>query len=835
EPVKRTVALKVLKRGMDTRAVLTLFQAERQALAMMDHPNITRILDAGATEDGLPYFVMDLIGGPKITAYCDAKRMTTRERIALLLPVCEAIEHAHQKGVIHRDIKPSNLLVPERDGAPAPQVIDFGIAKAMDAPLADGTRLTKHGNAIGTPAYMSPEQAAGRSDIDTRTDVYSLGAVLYELLSGEAPFDTHALLEGGPDRLSHALRDEDPPTPSARVATTSKTAGEIAVNRSSTAQELPVELRGELDWITMKAMAKEPGRRYGSAGALAADLRRYLAYEPVAAAPPDTAYQLRKFVRRHRTGVAVSAAALVALIAFAGVMAVQANRIAAERDRANQERASAERVANFLAEMLSTVEPRAAGESIRNDARARFEAARRESGASERELEEQLREFDSLLEPVNMTDVALHVLDRDVLARAARTIDDELTAEPAIAARLRSTLGQTYRDLGLYEQAEKHIREAIVQQTDLLGPDDETTLHSVNSLTILLQKQDRIDEAEANATDAYERTRAHLGPDSPETLSALTNLGIVLRMQNKLEEAEAARREALREHERVYGRDHKETIVALGNLAVLLNEAGHYEEAEPLLRDCAERAAALLGADHAVTTIARNNLGLLLEITGQLEEAVALKRQVLETSREIHGENHHETLAALLNFGAGLDAVDRDEEAERAYADCAARCESALGGDHFLAITALSNLGALQKDAGRYDEAEANLVAAFARSTRSRGDDHIGTINILGHLGETIRLQGRLLEAEAKLADCLTRAERAVPPEHYFLGVIVRRAALVQKDLEHYEAAERELLRAHAILEAGLGPDHAIVAEASDDLAALYDAWGRPAQSAEWR
>jgi eukaryotic-like serine/threonine-protein kinase len=320
KPMRRLVALKVIKLGMDTRSVIARFDAERQALALMDHPNIAKALDAGATQTGRPYFVMELVRGTRITDYCDQNQLNTSQRLALFIQICHAIQHAHQKGIIHRDIKPSNIIVTLHDGVPFPKVIDFGIAKATEVPLTDKTLVTIQNQFIGTPAYMSPEQAGtGGLDIDTRSDIYSLGVLLYELLTGKTPFDSKTLLASGVDEMRRTLEEEEPPRPSARLTVL---AGEdlttTALRRHVEPPRLLALIKGDLDWIVMKALEKERARRYETANGLAMDIQRYLVNEPVLARPPSRIYRLQKLVRRNKGVFLAAAAVSAALLAGLG-------------------------------------------------------------------------------------------------------------------------------------------------------------------------------------------------------------------------------------------------------------------------------------------------------------------------------------------------------------------------------------------------------------------------------------------------------------------------------------------------------------------------------------
>ncbi|NIQ90563.1 MAG: serine/threonine protein kinase, partial [Deltaproteobacteria bacterium] len=420
EPVKRKVALKVIKQGMDTRQVVARFEAERQALAMMDHPAIAKVFDAGATPQGRPYFAMEHVQGVPITEHCDRHKLTNRERLELFMQVCDGVQHAHQKGVIHRDLKPSNVLVTIQDDRPVPKIIDFGVAKATAQKLTEQTMHTQLGVMIGTPDYMSPEQAElTGQDVDTRTDVYSLGVMLYELLVGALPFDMKEFEEAGLDGMVRKIREDDPPKPSTRFSTLGDDPSTASAKCRRT--ELPAlrrELSGDLDWITMKALEKDRTRRYGSPQELAADIERYLHDEPVLATPPSVAYRARKFVRRHTWGVAVAVVGVVALVAFAATMAIQANRIAGERDIAEQARRDLAAVVEFQSGMLGQTDPAAMGSRLKEDLVGRVEKAQRSGGKTDAQVAEAMSRLETLVADVNVTDLALNIVDEDILGRA---------------------------------------------------------------------------------------------------------------------------------------------------------------------------------------------------------------------------------------------------------------------------------------------------------------------------------------------------------------------------------------------------------------------------------
>ena len=424
EPVSRRVALKIIKLGMETKEVVARFEAERQALALMDHPSIARVYDAGATDTGRPYFVMELVRGIPLTDYCDQAKLPTTERIRLFIEVCQAVQHAHQKGVIHRDLKPSNILVSFQDGKPVVKIIDFGIAKAMHRRLTDQTLVTHIGDVIGTPAFMSPEQLEGTLlDVDTRADIYGLGVTLYILLTGHLPFEPGEVASAGGSAAAY-LREHDPPRPSVRV-TTAAGRKAVAEKRQTDVVRLERALRGDLDWIVLKAMARDRGRRYETANGFALDLERHLRDEPVTARPPSAAYRTRKFVRRHRAGVAFAAALVLTLLGFAVATALQARRIARERDRAEGEAKKAAAVSQFLQETLGAADPWQSGR-----------------------------------------DMSV----RETLRVAADKVGASFKDQPLVAAAVRRTIGLTYSGLGRFAEAEPLLRSALEVRTAERAP-----------------------------------------------------------------------------------------------------------------------------------------------------------------------------------------------------------------------------------------------------------------------------------------------------------------------------------------------------------------------------
>src|SRR5580658_1617647 len=444
-PVKRHVALKLIKGGLYDSAVIQRFESERQSLAMMNHPAIAKVFDAGSTKDEQPYFVMEYVDGPPITRYCDDKKFKIRQRLELFIKVCEGVQHAHQKAIIHRDLKPSNVLVEEVDEKPVPRIIDFGIAKAISSqPSAEQTQFTEMGALIGTRGFMSPEQADPNVfDVDTRTDVYSLGALLYVLLTGMLPFDTDAGRKKPIDEMLRQLREEDPPSPSTKISTEKGTTTVAAERRGAEPKQLARLLRGDLDWINMKAVERDRARRYDTPTELAADIQRYLDNEPVVARPASAGYRLRKYVRRHRIGVATAAAAVILLVAFAVTQALQLRRIARERDRAN-------RITDFMTNMFNQTDPRQARGNT--------------------------------------------VTAREILDKASNNIGSGLAKDPELQAQLMFTMSVVYDNLGLSDKAESLAARTAELRLRVLGPKNADTLAAESSLGWELFRVGRCDD-----------------------------------------------------------------------------------------------------------------------------------------------------------------------------------------------------------------------------------------------------------------------------------------------------------------------------------------------------
>jgi serine/threonine protein kinase len=709
KPVRRRVALKLIKAGMDTREVVARFESERQALALMDHPAIAKVFDAGSTPDGRPYFVMEYVAGIPITAYCDKHQMTTRERMELFIQVCEGVQHAHQKAIIHRDLKPSNILVSEVDGKPLPRIIDFGLAKATSQRLTDASVYTRVGTLLGTLEYMSPEQAdSGGEDIDTRTDVYSLGVVLYQLLVGALPLDLKKLAY---DEILHRLRDKEVPKPSSRIGTHGGDSAITAKNRGTDPPSLTRQLRGDPDAVVLKALEKDRKRRYGSPSELAADLGRYLRNEPVSAHAPSAAYRARKYIRRHRLGVAMAAAGVLLLAGFATAEAIQLRRTRIERDRANRERDRATRIADFMTNMFKVSDP--------NEARGNTVTA------------------------------------REILDKSAKEIDTSLSNDPELQAKMMSTMGETYVDLGLMPQAQSLFERAVKTQRRALGPENPETLNSMAFLGRVLREEDHPIEAEKLDREALEVLRRVLGPEHPDTLISRYNLAEDLRYQGRNAEAEKLYRETLDIDRRVLGPEDWRTLLTMSALTGELSRDGRYAEAEMLLREAIEVATRLYGQDHAMTLLYMSNLARVLRDEGRYDEAEKVIRQTIDIDLRVFGPEHRSTRATMTILAEILVKEGRYAESEKLARETLDIQRRILGPEHPDTLETASVLADALRLEGRYAEAEKLARETLDIDRRVFGEENATTTVTEYNLACYVALQHRRDEAISLLQEAV--------------------------------------------------------------------------------
>ncbi|MHC5008515.1 MAG: tetratricopeptide repeat protein, partial [Planctomycetota bacterium] len=751
-PIRRRVALKLIKAGMDTKQVIARFESERQALALMDHVSIARVFDADSTPEGRLYFAMEYVKGEPITRYCDRYRLATRERLELFMQVCDGVQHAHQKGIIHRDIKASNVLVTVEEDEPVPKIIDFGVAKATGQRLTEQTVYTQLGVLIGTPEYMSPEQAEMTGqEVDTRTDVYSLGVLLYELLIGVLPFPPEDFRKSGFDEFRRRIREDDPSRPSTRVSMLGvKGMTSLSTTHRAGIPALRRQLKGDLDWITMKALEKDRTRRYGSPNELAADIGRHLRHQPVEAGPPSTLYRVGKFVRRHKVGVAASGVVLLALLVGMAGMAFGLLRAQRAEGQARQEAVTAERVIELLVGLFDVSDP--------SEARGNTITA------------------------------------REILDRAAETLEGELNEQPLVRAALMSAVGRVYQNLGLNSEAKLLFEESLATRRRRLGDDHPDTLASITDMANHYLDAGQLDQGEPYCREALDRARRVLGDHHPETLIAVNSMGSFFHAQGKLEEAEAYYREALEGRRLALGSDHQDTLVSLNNMGFLLQDLGRLDEAEAFYREALQGYRRVLGDDHPETLTALGNLGLVNQDMGDLEEAERCAREALEGQRRVLGNDHSKTLVSISNMGSLLQTKGQLEEAERFKREAVEGLRRTLGNDHFSTLIAINNLGFLLKTQGKLEEARPFFHEALEGFRRELGDEHRQTLNAMANLGDLQTDLGRYDEAEERLATAAEAAPRALGREQITTGLIIRKYGRCLTALRRYREAEIALL-----------------------------------------
>jgi serine/threonine protein kinase/tetratricopeptide (TPR) repeat protein len=722
QPVRRKVALKVIKPGLDSRQVIARFEAERQALALMDHPNIARVLDAGTTDSGRPYFVMELVKGDSLTDYCDQNRLTTRQRLELFIPICHAVQHAHQKGVIHRDLKPANILVTLHDVTPVVKVIDFGIAKATGPLLTDKTVYTGLVQLLGTPQYMSPEQAGlSGLDVDTRTDVYSLGVLLYELVTGTTPFESEDLRKAGYDEMRRIIREDEPLKPSTRLSTFNQAAlSTISERRSVDPRKLRHEIRDELDWIVMKALDKDRNRRYESASAFAADVQRYLNDEAVAACPPSAGYRMRKFTRRNQRALVTVGVIAVALIAATVVSAwqavvardsqhqAQADRTQAEADRkqaeTDRDRAkSAERQAKTEQDRAKTAERLAATEA-----------------AIARAVNEFLQQ-DLLGQAASAPPTGLelgggpYLTVKEALDRAAARIGQRFRDQPLVEAAVRTAIGEGYISLNDNPRAVPHLERAFALRKTELGPDDP---NSFRSMEVLAQSYQwvvgRHSEQIALRQQLLHSRQALLGPDHSEVVERVGALADAYRAAGELDKSRQLCEQVLEKRRVLFGPKHSATLDAMNSLAANYRDAGQFEEAIKLNERVLEVLEAKKESESEWAYFARTQLSQGCMRAGKFDQADRLLRKGLQ-----HYRNYEDCHARRLGLSTVLGWLALNLLLQEQYAAAEPLAREAVAISEKITPNSprrfywVSVLGAVLLGQNKYTEAEALLLQGY--------------------------------------------------------------------------------------------------------------------------
>jgi eukaryotic-like serine/threonine-protein kinase len=712
-PVQREVALKLIRIGLYDQEHLQRFFSERQSLAIMDHPAIAKVFDAGATPDGQPYFVMEYVPGAPITKYCDNKRLTIRQRLELFIKVCDGVQHAHQKAIIHRDLKPPNILVTEVDGKPMPRIIDFGLAKTIGLEISpENLMMTRAGDWVGTPGYMSPEQADSSADVDTRTDVYSLGVVLYVLLTGDQPFDVSQWMKQPFYEVVRELCEIDPQKPSTKIRKhDAATLANVAEKRQNQPEMLVRQVSGDLDCIVLKALEKDRNRRYATPLELAADVDRYLRNVPVSAHAASIGYRARKYARRHRVGVTVAAFGLVLLVGFAIAQSVELRKIRQQRDRAD-------RISQFMSGIFKVPNP--------SEARGNTVTA------------------------------------REILDRASQQIGANLNKDPELQSQLMQTMAQTYAGLGLYShaqeltertlsiqrslfgernrktlatesylaqllraqnhlpEAEKLLQSTIAAQRQLLGPNDSDTLASMDRLAFVYTNEGRHSEAEALLRETLEAERRVLGPDDPQTLGTMTELAEILTPQARYAEADKLYAELIAIQRRTLGADHPSTLLSMSHAAENLEEEGRYAEADKMYTDVIDGQRRVLGPEHPQTLRAMMFLAIDMMKEGRYADADKLQNQVIEAKARVLGPTHASTLQSMEMEAQGLSLEGRYAESEKLFLDVIDKAEKS--NQPATVAEAWYNFACAEAARGRSDEAFADLNHAIEQGRISPGE-----------------------------------------------------------------------------------------------------------------
>ena len=823
EPVKRQVALKLIRSGMDTKLVLARFDAERQALALMDHPNIARVYDGGTTPpthvggSPMPFFVMELVHGIPLTLYCDEHRLTVASRLELFVSVCQAVQHAHQKGIIHRDLKPGNVLVTEVDGRPTPKVIDFGVAKAIEQKLTDQS-IADLGAIVGTPAYMSPEQADPTSmDIDTRTDVYALGVMLYELLSGTPPIDAKQFKRGAILEMLRMVREEEAPRPSTKLSS-SEALPNIAASRSIEPAKLAKLLRGELDWIVLKALEKDRTRRYETANGFARDIQRYLADEVVEARSPTAGYRLKKFARRNRGQV--MAASLVVLVLLAGIAGTTFGLIRAEHRRQDADNARAAEADRANGERLAKID-------AQNSAAAE-KAANERAQKRLREVAKSNEILGSIFDSLDPKEIAknerpLQAILVEKLDKAVAQLEGEAIGDPLVVATMQTRFGRSLLALNEPKKAIILLEKARKTLQSRLGADDPETLAAMLNLAVGYLKAGKLKLSLDLYKETYDRAMGLLGPDHPITSSSMNDLAYCYEANGKLDQALPLFKKALELRKKELGPNNPTTLATMNNLAGAYQADGKLEMAVALFKETLEVARSKFGPKHPDTLLTANNLALAYEETGKWDLAIPLLEETLKLQKELLGSDNTETLGSINNLALAYQRAGQPAKALPLLEDLFKRTKAKLGADHPHTLLVMGNLAEAYRDLGKLDLA-LPLMEETLKLTRAKlGPEHPDTLMCVNNLATAYGMAGKLKEALPLLKETLAQRKKKLGPDHPDTLMSMNNLARCYVETGQFELALPLMAETLRIAKVKLGPEHPNTVRTMINLAGLYE------------
>jgi serine/threonine protein kinase len=789
---RKQVAIKMVQPGIDTEQILQRFRNERQTLAALDHSNIVKLLDGGSSEDGLPYLVMEYVEGLPIDRYCDLNKVSIDDRLRLFREVCSAVQYAHENLVIHRDLKPGNILIAKGG---VPRLLDFGIAKLLNPEFSQTPLVTRTNWRPMTPEYASPEQIRGAA-ITTSTDVYSLGVLLFELLSGHRPyrFTGQSLLEmerlvceTEPEKPSAVVYRKEETTLQGKEATSKEETGDDEVSAPITPEwvsshrglqpaELQRRLRGDLDTIVMKALDKDPSRRYASASELSADIGRYLSHEPVIARPASATYRARKYVRRHPVGVSIAAGLVLLLAGFAVMQFFQLHRITRERDRAS-------RVTEFMEGMFKVSNP--------SEARGNSVTA------------------------------------REILDKASKDIDTGLARDPELQAQMMYVMGDVYRGLGLFPRAQALYQRSADIRRKVLGPENADTLRSQDVLGWVLNQEGHAADAEKLQRETVSTRRRVFGSENPDTLTSISMLAWTLDREGNYAESEKLDREVIDTRRRLQKSDTREALGTMANLAATLGHEGRFADAEKLKRETVELERRILGPDDPETLTGMNNLAATLLHEGHYAEAEKLQRETLDLQRKILGPDHPDTLRSMNNLAHTLSNEDHLVEAEQLQREALAAKQRVLGPEHQDTLWAMSSLAWTLQQEGHYVDAEKLQRQTIEIQRRVLGPERPNTLSTMGDLAGTLDKEGRYAEAEKLERQTLDAMARVLGPEHPFLLEASDELVHTLGREGRYDEAEKLARQTLEVQRRVVGPENPDFAGTTYDLACILAHTGR--------